>query len=140
MSTSATLLLIIFMLIMVRKGIFASKDDKRLEEGKLISSQLVEAIIRDSRVSIIVFSKDYAASTWGLDEMATIAECQKELGQTVFPIFYDVNPSDVRKQAGVDLKAFVLQAEKFKKVPGKVDRWKRAMTSLANLVGREVRD
>ena len=63
---------------MIRKGIFVFKDDKKLEEGKPISSQLVEAV-RDSRVSIVVFSKDYATSTWCLDEIATIIDCQKEL-------------------------------------------------------------
>ena len=123
---------------LIRKGIFAFKDDEKLEKGEPISSQLLQAI-QDSRVSIIVFSKDYAGSTWCLDEMATIAECKKELGQTVFSIFYDVDPSDVRKQTGAYEDAFVLHTERFKQDLDKVDRWKRAMIDLANSVGWDIR-
>ena len=124
---------------LIRKGIFAFKDDEKLEKGEPISSQLLQAV-KDSRVSIIVFSKDYAGSTWCLEEMATIAECKRELGQTVFSIFYDVDPSDVRKQTGAYENAFVLHTETFKQYLGKVDRWKRAMTYLANSVGWDIRD
>ena len=59
---------------MILKGIFAFMDDIKIEQGKPISSQFVE-VVRDSRVSIVVFLKDYAASTWCLDEMATITDC-----------------------------------------------------------------
>ena len=123
---------------LIRKGIFAFKDDEKLEKGEPISSQLLQAI-KDSRVSIIVFSKDYAGSTWCLEEMATIAECKKELGQTVFSIFYDVDPSDVRNQTGAYKDAFVSHTERFKQDLAKVDGWKRAMTDLANSVGWDIR-
>ncbi|KAL4314674.1 hypothetical protein S83_050578 [Arachis hypogaea] len=33
-------------------------------------------------------SSDYAASTWCLNEMATIAQCKKEFGQKIFSVFY----------------------------------------------------
>ena len=85
---------------LVRKGIFVFKDDKQLQKGKSISPQLLQAI-KDSRVFIVVFSKSFAASTWCLDEMAAIADCHRELNQTVFPVFYDVDPSYVRKHNGM---------------------------------------
>ena len=81
---------------LVRKGIFVFKDDNQLQKGESISPQLLQAIQR-SRVCIIVFSKDYASSTWCLDEMATIANCRAEFKQAIFPVFYDVDPSHVRK-------------------------------------------
>ena len=124
---------------LIRKGIFTFKDDKRLEKGQPISSQLLQAI-RDSRVSIVIFSRDYAASTWCLEEMAAIVDCHKELKQIVFPVFYDVDPSHVRKQDGAYEDAFAVHTERFKEVPDKVDRWKRAMVGLANSVGWDVRD
>ncbi|GJV66875.1 TMV resistance protein N-like protein [Tanacetum coccineum] len=46
-----------------RKGIYAFKDDKKLKRGEEISSGLYEAI-QQSRFSIVIFSNDYASSTW----------------------------------------------------------------------------
>ncbi|KAK7324665.1 hypothetical protein VNO77_28403 [Canavalia gladiata] len=124
---------------LLRKGIFVFKDDKRLKKGKSTLQQLVEAI-RESRVSIIVFSKDYASSTWCLDEMATIDDHRQESKQIVFPIFYDVDPSHVRYQNGVYEDAFVSHRRKFKQDSDKVHRWERAMTGLASSVGWDVRN
>ncbi|KAL1299267.1 hypothetical protein AAHE18_18G096800 [Arachis hypogaea] len=124
---------------LIRKGIFTFKDDKTLEQGQPISSQLLQAI-RDSRISIVVFSPDYAASTWCLDEMAAIVDCQREFNQAVFPVFYDVDPSHVRKQNGVYQEAFISHSQKFTQDPAKVQRWKSAMTTLANSVGWDVRN
>ncbi|MCH81383.1 TIR-NBS-LRR type disease resistance protein [Trifolium medium] len=123
---------------LTRKGIFAFKDDKRLEKGESLSPQLLQAI-KNSRISIVFFSKKYAESTWCLEEMATIVECRKDLKQTVFPVFYDINPSHVRKQSGVYENAFVLHENKFKHDPNKVGRWRRAMTNLTGVVGWDVR-
>ncbi|GAU35107.1 hypothetical protein TSUD_162120 [Trifolium subterraneum] len=124
---------------LIRKGIFVFKDDKQLQKGESISPQLLQAI-QHSRLSIIVFSKDYASSTWCLDEMAAIADCRAESKQIVFPIFYDVDPSQVRKQNGVYESAFVLHTETFKDDPHRVYRWKRAMTGFAGSAGWDVRN
>ena len=121
------------------KGIFVFKDDKRLEKGESLSPQLLQAIT-NSRISIVVFSKNYAESTWCLEEMATIVECATKLKQIVFPVFYDVDPSHVRKQSGVYQNAFVLLKKKFKDDPRKVVRWTDAMVELTNLVGWDVRN
>ncbi|XP_056851845.1 probable disease resistance protein RPP1, partial [Raphanus sativus] len=43
--------------------------------------------------------KRYASSSWCLDELVEIMKCKEELGQTVMPVFYEVDPSDV-KEAG----------------------------------------
>lgn len=77
---------------------------------------------------------------WKKWAMATITECCEELKQKVFAIFYDVDPSHVQRQSGVYEKAFVLQEKKFKHDPHKVMRWRRAMVSLAGLVGWDVRN
>ncbi|KAK7272434.1 hypothetical protein RJT34_29025 [Clitoria ternatea] len=119
---------------LIRKGLFVFKDDKRLEKGKPISAQLVQAI-QGSRASIVVFSKDYAASTWCLDEMATIAECYD---QFVFPVFYDVDPSHVRNQNGVYENTFALHTQKHE--AGKVNQWKKVMTNFGRSVGWDVRN
>ncbi|KAF3950263.1 hypothetical protein CMV_023955 [Castanea mollissima] len=80
-----------------RKGIFTFRDEEGLERGESISPTLLKAI-EESRFAIIILSKNYVSSTWCLDELAKIVRCKKETGLTIFPIFYYVNPSDVRKQ------------------------------------------
>lgn len=83
---------------MTREGVNVFTDDEELERGKPpISLELLKAI-EESRFSIIVFSRNYANSTWCLDEIAKIVECKNTMGQNVFPIFYDVDPSMPRKQ------------------------------------------
>ncbi|KOM43818.1 hypothetical protein LR48_Vigan05g142300 [Vigna angularis] len=124
---------------LLRKGIFVFKDDHNLQKGESISPQLLEAI-QLSRLSIIVFSKNYASSTWCLDEMTAIASCKQQSSQIVFPIFYDVDPSHVRHQNGVYENDFVSHRCKFQKDRDKVPGWERAMTDLANSAGWDVRD
>ncbi|XP_058779828.1 disease resistance protein RPV1-like [Vicia villosa] len=124
---------------LTRKGIFAFKVDKRLKKGESLSPQLLQAI-KNSRISIVVFSERYAESTWCLEEMATIAECRKEFNQKVFPIFYDVDPSHVRHRSGLYQNAFDLYRMRFKHDQNKVGRWSNAMKVLANLVGWNIRN
>ena len=124
------------------QGILAFRDDTKLKKGKLISAELLQAI-EGSQVLIVVFSKNYASSTWCLQELAKIADCIQVPGQCVLPIFYDVNPSEVRKQSGNYEKAFVEHEERFKEdveMMAQVRRWRGALTQVANLSGWDVRD
>ncbi|KAM7473364.1 hypothetical protein LguiB_020607 [Lonicera macranthoides] len=86
---------------LVRSGIYTFKDDERLETGESISPALLQAI-EESSFAVIVFSKNYASSRWCLDELVKVMECSSKSpkGQTAIPIFYDVEPSDVRKHEG----------------------------------------
>jgi hypothetical protein len=78
---------------LVHAGIHTFRDDDELPRGNHISNELLKAI-QGSRVSIVVFSKGYASSSWCLDELVEILHCKNTIGQTFLPIFYDVNPSD----------------------------------------------
>ncbi|MCD9560236.1 hypothetical protein HAX54_018740 [Datura stramonium] len=51
-----------------QRGIHTFKDDEKLERGKSISSSLFKAI-EESMIAIIIFSQNYAASSWCLDEL-----------------------------------------------------------------------
>ncbi|XP_052189930.1 disease resistance protein RPV1-like [Diospyros lotus] len=81
------------------KVIFTFKDDQRLERGESISPTLLKAI-EESRFAVVVFSKNYVSSTRCLEELVHIIECQKTRALTVLPVFYKVDPSDLRKQRG----------------------------------------
>ncbi|KAK9277693.1 hypothetical protein L1049_007240 [Liquidambar formosana] len=117
---------------------FRTYDDE-LERGEAIGPELLKAI-ENSRFSIIIFSRNYASSTRCLDELAHIIKCRKELGQTVLPIFYDVEPSDVRKQKRSFEEAFAGHEERFKEEMEKLERWRDALRQAANLKGDDVRN
>ncbi|KAL5776084.1 hypothetical protein ACOSP7_009010 [Xanthoceras sorbifolium] len=107
--------------------------DYHLRKGETISSSLLTAI-EQSRISIVVFSKDYASSKWCLEELVIILESRKMYGQIVIPVFYGVDPSDVRKQTGIFGDAF---AKHFEENSEKLQRWKAALTEAANFSGLE---
>ncbi|XP_034691602.1 disease resistance protein RPV1-like [Vitis riparia] len=118
---------------LVRKGIITFRDDQ-LPRGEKIAPELLNAIEK-SRSSIVVFSKTYADSRWCLDELAKIMECSRKYGQIVLPIFYHVDPSDVRKQTGRFGEAFTKYEENWK---NKVQSWREALTEASNISGWDI--
>jgi hypothetical protein len=97
-----------------------------------ISKHLLKAI-QESKIYIVVFSKGYASSRWCLNELVEILECKsRKTGQIVLPVFYDIDPSDVRKQTGSFAKAFDSHEERFKQ---KVKEWRKALEEAGNLSG-----
>ncbi|KAK9288733.1 hypothetical protein L1049_017197 [Liquidambar formosana] len=122
-----------------RNGIRPYRDGDELERGKEIRPELLKAI-ENSRFSIIVFSRNYASSTWCLDELAHIIKCKKERGQTVLPVFYDVEPSDVRKQKRKFEEAFARHEDRFQEEMDRLERWRDALREAANLKGVDVRN
>ncbi|XP_068322079.1 TMV resistance protein N-like [Pyrus communis] len=116
---------------LLEKKITTYIDDK-LKRGDEIAPALLEAI-EESQLSVIIFSKDYASSTWCLDELVHILECMEKHGQLVIPIFYDAIPSDVRKQRGS--YALDLLEQRFENSIDKVHKWRVALTNAANISG-----
>lgn len=96
-----------------------------------ISPALLSAI-EESAISVIIFSEQYAFSKCCLDELVKILECKKKNDQIVLPVFYRVNPSDVRRQTGSFGDAFVEQANTFKVMPEKVQQWRFALKEASN--------
>ena len=58
----------------------------------------------------------------------------------VLPIFYDVDPSTIRKQMGTFAQAFDKHEERFKDRMENVQTWRTALTEVANLKGWHVQD
>ncbi|GKB06809.1 TMV resistance protein N-like protein [Tanacetum coccineum] len=90
-----------------RAGLYTFKDDQNLLRGKPISPELVRAI-KESRVALVVFSKNYANFCWCLDELAKIIELFKQHGMHL------INNMD------------------------KVKRWREALETATNLSGWDV--
>ena len=108
--------------------------DDSLQKGEEISMELVKAI-ESSMISIVIFSKNFASSTWCLNELVKIFECRRSNGQLVFLIFYKVSPSEIRKQDGEFGIALAEHEKKFKDDIEKVKRWRTTLTEAANLSG-----
>ncbi|XP_068323222.1 disease resistance-like protein DSC1 [Pyrus communis] len=116
-----------------RKKIKTYIDDN-LERGDEIAPALMEAITK-SNLSVIIFSENYAFSTWCLGELVHILRCKEEYGQCVIPIFYSIDPSHVRNQQGTYGAAFSQLEERFQDNIDKVLKWRAALTKAANLAG-----
>ncbi|WVZ09800.1 hypothetical protein V8G54_014330 [Vigna mungo] len=124
------------------KGIHAFKDDQHLNKGQSIAPELLQAI-QASRLFIIVFSNNYASSIWCLRELAEILNCVQTSPRPVIPIFYDVDPSVVRKQSGCYEKAFAEHENRFRENKAKMEeakRWRKALTEVANLSGWDIQN
>ncbi|XP_024959117.1 TMV resistance protein N-like isoform X6 [Cynara cardunculus var. scolymus] len=119
---------------LVQKGIRVFKDGDMLRRGKPISSELLKAI-EESRFAVVVFSENYAYSCWCLDELAKTMECQDRMGQKVLPVFYHVDPSDVRGLKRDFATAFKQHELKFSEEMDKVNKWRKALAAVANLSG-----
>jgi hypothetical protein len=111
---------------LLQNGITIFKDDNELKRGEEISPALHQAI-EQSRISIVVFSQNYASSGWCLNELLKIRDCKETNGQMVLPVFYKVDPSDVRHQKNSFEEAFARHEERFKD-DIKVQNWKAVLT------------
>ncbi|KAL5540924.1 hypothetical protein UlMin_044900 [Ulmus minor] len=108
--------------------------DYKLKRGDEISPALLRAI-EESSLAIIIFSENYAFSSWCLDELVHILHCKQKKGLVVIPVFYHIDPSVVRKQQGSYATAFGVLEERFKNDVEKVRRWTDALTAASNLSG-----
>ena len=115
-----------------REG-FNTFIDYKLPKGEEISEELRQTI-ELSMISIIIFSENYASSTWCLDELVKIFECKKT-GQLILPVFYKLDPSVVRKQKEKYGTTLIEHEEKFKNNKEKVEKWRTTQTKVANLSG-----
>ncbi|XP_050279110.1 uncharacterized protein LOC126720557 isoform X2 [Quercus robur] len=106
-----------------QEGVITFRDKENVKRGKPISLELLKAI-EESLFAIVILSRNYASSTWSFDELVKIMECRKKIGLIVLPIFYDVDPSEVRKLMGSYAEAFIEHEKNFKKNIDKVHTWK----------------
>ncbi|RHN67385.1 putative TIR domain, P-loop containing nucleoside triphosphate hydrolase [Medicago truncatula] len=122
-----------------RKKIETFMDNNELQKGDEISAALIKAI-EESHASIVIFSENYASSKWCLNELKKILECKQYMEQMVIPVFYNLDPANVRKQTGSYEQAFEKHKRDLKSNNDKLKNWKAALTEAANLVGWDSRN
>ncbi|KAK2421518.1 disease resistance protein RPV1 [Trifolium repens] len=115
------------------KGIKTFMDDDELQKGDEITPSLLQAI-EDSKIAIVVLSKSYASSSFCLQELSKIIDSMKDKAdRSILPIFYKVDPSDVRKLK----KSYGEAMDKHEASSSShdLDRWKASLQQVANLSG-----
>jgi hypothetical protein len=117
------------------RGIHTFMDDEELRKGNEITPSLVKAI-EGSNMAIIVLSKNYASSSFCLQELSNILDSTKEKGRLVLPVFYEVDPSDVRKLTGSYREAMDIHEARYNiNSTNMLQKWKDALHQVANLSG-----
>jgi hypothetical protein len=91
----------------------------------------MEIISYKSEILVIIFYKDYASSTWCLDELTKILKCKGTKGQRVSPLFYNIDPSKVRHQTNNFGKPFAKHEKRFKDDRTKVESWKTVLQEVS---------
>ncbi|KAH1084170.1 hypothetical protein J1N35_023931 [Gossypium stocksii] len=117
-----------------RSRIVTFRDDSNLQVGEEIEPELLKAI-QQSWCSVIVFSETYAFSSWCLEELAEIVKQHNNDGHKVFPVFYNVDPSDLRKQKEKIEEAFARHEERYQKDSEKIQKWRNALIQVTGIKG-----
>ncbi|CAL0329618.1 unnamed protein product [Lupinus luteus] len=112
-----------------QRGIHTFIDDEGLRRGEEITPTLLKAI-EESRIAIVIFSESYASSRFCLTELAKIIECVNGKGRLLLPVFYGVDPSEVRHQRGSYGEALDEHEKR-----QNVEEWRLALHKAANLSG-----
>lgn len=115
-----------------RKLIIAFKDNE-IERSQSLNPDLKRPI-RDSRIAIVIFSKNYASSSWCLNELLEIVRCKEDSNRlVVIPVFYGLDPSHVRKQIGNFGKIFKKTCQN--RTEDEINLRRRALIDVANTLG-----
>ncbi|KAH8507078.1 hypothetical protein H0E87_009544 [Populus deltoides] len=115
-------------------GIRTFRDDGGIYTGQKSD---VKRAIQESRISVVVFSKDYASSTKCLDQLGLIMDARRTTGLVVLPVFYNADPSEVWEQKGLFEEAFAKHEKSFHKEMARVESWRAALKEAADLKGKE---
>ncbi|KAK7362126.1 hypothetical protein VNO77_04227 [Canavalia gladiata] len=113
---------------LLARGVRVFLDDDGLDRGDEIAPSLLEAI-DDSAAFIVIISPKYASSHWCLDELVKICQCRR----LILPVFYRVDPNQVRHQSGPFQEGFTSHERKYEE--NKVRKWREAMKKVGGVAG-----
>ncbi|MED6124339.1 hypothetical protein PIB30_058076 [Stylosanthes scabra] len=97
---------------------------------------ILSSVIKGSRVSIVVFTTDFASTTWSLKELEKIMECRSSKRQEVVPVFYEVDPLEVLNQSGHFGEALLDTLERTSTNQAKVLSYRTALKEAAAISPR----
>ncbi|KAL2966523.1 hypothetical protein AAZX31_16G122400 [Glycine max] len=122
--------------VLRERGIDTFIDDEELQKGHEITKALEEAIEK-SKIFIIVLSENYASSSFCLNELTHILNFTKgKSDRSILPVFYKVDPSDVRYHRGSFGEALANHEKNLNSNNmEKLQIWKMALQQVSNFSG-----
>ncbi|KAF3796585.1 putative disease resistance protein [Nymphaea thermarum] len=112
-----------------RSNVSAFMDNNDLGKGEPIENLLKH--VRESRILLPIFSKSYADSIWCLKEVTEMVEVMKtDQSVDIVPIFFDIEPDDVRcwyRHSQGQFKGGASAGEKKK--------WRKALRKVTSIHG-----
>jgi len=101
-------------------------------------THIQEPSLNRCRVAIVIFTRTYSQSAWCLHQLQQIIKWQETYCRHVLPVYYEIEPSDVRLQKGDFGKAFKATAQQTfsgQELDQAMSRWSHALTKAANFFG-----
>ncbi|KFK42369.1 hypothetical protein AALP_AA2G246700 [Arabis alpina] len=117
---------------LTNEGIETFHDDRELRKGEFIWEGLEKAM-NQSRFAIVVISKEYASSHWCLKEISVMVDLAEKKRLELIPIFYDIDPSDLKRRSGCFNQAF--EKHELRYDLEMVGKWRRALAQVGNISG-----
>lgn len=121
-------------------------DNFELRAGEVIWDALVEAI-QKSKIHVVVFSENYASSSWCLNELVEIFNWHQQTKNLVVGVYCNIEPKVVRWQSGsfeqsfkehearvTEMKEVVAAEAEREKVKG----WRRTLNNVAAISGMHI--
>ncbi|XP_039165647.1 disease resistance protein RPV1 [Eucalyptus grandis] len=120
-------------------GICVFLDSEELKKGKKISEVL--KAVDESQIYIPIFSKKFASRSWCLCEVARMVECHSKSDgkREIIPIFYDVEPNDVKLISDVYKNDILKHKQKEHRKPEELEQWTRALKAVGSIMGLELK-
>nr|ADW94528.1 putative truncated TIR-NBS-LRR protein [Pinus monticola] len=123
---------------LVSFGLRVFLDYQELRKGEDFPCE-IKGAIKNASVHIAVFSPTYAASQWCLDELVLMLETRAP----IIPVFYHVEPTELRRSHGDGVYARSLSnLEKKRKHDneprydsGTIENWRNALSQVADKSG-----
>jgi hypothetical protein len=111
--------------------------DDEISKGNEITSELVK-VIQESRIAVIVFSKNYVFSSFCLDVLAYIVDNFQQNNnlkpyRLILPVYVDISPSDLQKQTEPYSEAFAKHEYTLKEDRNRLFKWRNALSHVAYL-------
>ncbi|KAL3721774.1 hypothetical protein ACJRO7_034161 [Eucalyptus globulus] len=120
-------------------GIRVFRDNEEIIKGEAIGG-ILENAIKSSKICMPIFSRNYASSPWCLRELACMVDCLRNRDGKVMilPVFFDVNPDDVKLKTGLYHDALQKHEQKFG--CHVVQQWKEALREVGLIKGWHLKD
>ena len=122
-------------------GIKSFLDVEELPPGEDVRRHMLEAA-RTSVIGVPIFTEMYGSSEWCLDELVGMIDNQHSRGGKVIPVFYNVQPEDLRMNWDGPFAGHFEDFVKKLRHPDeeRIKRWKSALQAASWLAGYRLND